>query len=630
MTSEQQEVFEPPDEIVDKAWISDWQAAEAAAASDPVSYWAERAGELEWSKPWDKVLDDRKAPFFKWFTGAKTNIVTNAVDRHLKSARRNKLALIWVSEDNSKVRTFSYFSLNREVEQMANILKAMGVEKGDVVTIYLPRIPEIFFAMLACAKIGAIHSVVFAGYSAEALGTRIDDSESKVVITADGSWVNGKVFALKDIVDEAVKFSPTVENVIVVANTGTEVAMDTIRDHWYHELTRLPIAKGHCETVQVDAEDPLFILYTSGSTGKPKAILHTHGGYQVGTYTTLRYSFDIKPEDRWWCTADPGWVTGHSYLVYGPLLNGATVFMAEGSPTYPYPDINWQLIEYYGITGFYTAPTAIRTLMRFGDAWVTKHDLSSLRLLGSVGEPINPEAWRWFHRVVGQGHCPIIDTWWQTETGMFQITTVPAMPQKPGSAGRPVFGQQAAILDEAGNEVPDGTEGFLVLKNPWPAMMRTLFKDPDRYISTYWSKYPGLYLTGDAAKRDADGYIWVIGRTDDVIKVSGHRLGTAEVESALVSHPGVVEAAAIGLPHEIKGNAIHASVILANGQQPSRELEEELRTHVAETLSPIAKPDTFDFPEKLPKTRSGKIMRRVLRARALGQDEGDLSTLESD
>ncbi len=629
MTPDQQDVYEPPQNIIDDAWIQDWRAVEAAAAADPQGYWADRASELEWSHPWDKVLDDSEAPFYKWFTGARTNIVSNAIDRHLTTARRNKLALIWVGEDTSKVRTFSYFSLNREVEQMANILKAMGVEKGDVVTIYLPRIPEIFFAMLACAKIGAVHSVIFAGYSSEALSTRIDDSESKVVITADGSWVNGKVFPLKKIVDEAVRFSPTVENVIVVRNTETPVTMDSVRDHWYHELARLPIAKGHCPTVQLDAEDPLFILYTSGSTGKPKAILHTHGGYQVGTYTTLRYSFDIKEEDRWWCTADPGWITGHSYLVYGPLLNGATVLMAEGNPTYPYPDIWWQLIEHYGVTGFYTAPTAIRTLMRFGDAWVTKHDLSSLRLLGSVGEPINPEAWRWFHHVVGGDRCPIIDTWWQTETGMFQITTVPTMDQKPGSAGRPVFGQQAAIVDEAGDEVPAGTEGFLVLKNPWPAMMRTLFKDPERYRQTYWAKYPGVYLTGDSARQDEDGYFWIIGRTDDVIKVSGHRLGTAEVESALVSHPAVVEAAAIGLPHEVKGNSIHCSVILANGFSPSKELEEELRNHVAETLSPIAKPDGFDFPEKLPKTRSGKIMRRVLRARALGQDEGDLSTLEN-
>ncbi|GAB6892855.1 acetate--CoA ligase [Cutibacterium acnes] len=624
----QQDVFEPDQNIVDNAWVSDWKTLEGKARAGPIAYWDEQAQELEWSKPWDKVLDDSNKPFFQWFTGAKTNIVTNAVDRHLSTARRNKLALIWVGENTDEVRTFSYFALNREVEQMANVLKAMGVRKGDVVTIYLPRIPEIFFAMLACAKIGAVHSVVFAGYSSEALNARIDGSESKVVITVDGSWINGKVFPMKQIVDDAVKFSPTVENVIVVRNTKIEVSMDSTRDHWYDELCKLPIAKGKCETVQVDAEDPLFILYTSGSTGKPKAIVHTHGGYQVGTYITLKQCFDIKEEDRWWCTADPGWITGHSYLVYGPLLNGATVFMHEGGPTYPYPDGWWQLIEHYGITSFYTAPTAIRTLMRFGDAWVRKHDLSSLRILGSVGEPINPEAWRWFHDVVGDGTCPITDTWWQTETGMFQITTVPSMPLKPGAAGRPVFGQEAAVVDEEGHELPTGTEGFLVLKNPWPAMMRTLYKDPDRYLETYWMKYPGVYLTGDSARIDDDGYIWIIGRTDDVIKVSGHRIGTAEVESALISHPAVAEAAAIGLPHEVKGNAIHMVVVLNHGFEPTKNLVSDIRGHVAETLSPIAKPDTIEFVDKLPKTRSGKIMRRVLKARALGEDEGDLSTLE--
>lgn len=624
----QQDVFEPDQNIVDNAWVSDWKTLEGKARAGPIAYWDEQAQELEWSKPWDKVLDDSNKPFFQWFTGAKINIVTNAVDRHLSTARRNKLALIWVGENTDEVRTFSYFALNREVEQMANVLKAMGVRKGDVVTIYLPRIPEIFFAMLACAKIGAVHSVVFAGYSSEALNARIDGSESKVVITVDGSWINGKVFPMKQIVDDAVKFSPTVENVIVVRNTKIEVSMDSTRDHWYDELCKLPIAKGKCETVQVDAEDPLFILYTSGSTGKPKAIVHTHGGYQVGTYITLKQCFDIKEEDRWWCTADPGWITGHSYLVYGPLLNGATVFMHEGGPTYPYPDGWWQLIEHYGITSFYTAPTAIRTLMRFGDAWVRKHDLSSLRILGSVGEPINPEAWRWFHDVVGDGTCPITDTWWQTETGMFQITTVPSMPLKPGAAGRPVFGQEAAVVDEEGHELPTGTEGFLVLKNPWPAMMRTLYKDPDRYLETYWMKYPGVYLTGDSARIDDDGYIWIIGRTDDVIKVSGHRIGTAEVESALISHPAVAEAAAIGLPHEVKGNAIHMVVVLNHGFEPTKNLVSDIRGHVAETLSPIAKPDTIEFVDKLPKTRSGKIMRRVLKARALGEDEGDLSTLE--
>ncbi len=608
--------------------VPDADALRAEALADPEGFWADRANELEWFKPWNQVVDRSDAPFFKWFTGAEVNIVHNCLDRHVKGPNRNKLALIWQSEDGKEHRTFSYYSLNRQVNQMANVLKAMGVQKGDRVTIYLPRIPEVFFAMLACAKIGAIHSVIFAGFSADALTDRIDDSQSKLVITADGSWINGSVFPLKEIVDKAVRFSPTVENVIVVKRTGSEVVMDPLRDHWYHDLQALPIAKGKCETEKLDSEHPLYILYTSGSTGKPKAILHTHGGYMVGTYTTLKYSFDMRPEDRWWCTADPGWVTGHSYLVYGPLLTGATTFMFEGGPTYPYPSRWWQMVEYYGITQFYTAPTAIRSLMRFGEAWPNRHDLSSLRLLGTVGEPINPEAWKWFHRVIGKERCPVIDTWWQTETGMFQITQVPGEPQKPGSAGKPFFGQDAAIVNEAGDEVPDGDEGFLVLKNPWPAMFRTLYGDPDRYVSAYWSKYPGVYLAGDAARKDKDGYLWIIGRTDDVINVSGHRLGTAEVESALVSHPDVTEAAVVGLPHEVKGQAIHAFVTLRVGVQGSQELGEELRKHVSAHLSPIAKPDAIDFPDKLPKTRSGKIMRRVLKARALGQDEGDLTTLE--
>lgn len=627
MTNE--EIYSPSQEVVDEAWIKDWQGLMDSAAADPNAYWESRAQELTWSKPWDKVLDDSNAPFFKWFTGGETNIVTNAVDRHITGPRKNKLALIWHSEDGKETRTFSYFSLEREVTTMANVLKALGVRKGDRVTIYLPRIPEVVFAMLACAKLGAVHSVIFAGFSADALSARIDDSESRVVITADGSWINGSVFPLKNIVDEAIHFSPTVENVLVVKRTGSDVHMDPLRDHWYHDLTALPVARGKCETVQLDSEHPLFILYTSGSTGKPKAVLHTHGGYMVGTYTTLHDTFDIHDQDRFWCTADAGWITGHSYAVYGPLLTGATSFMFEGGPSYPHPDRWWSLVEKFGITTFYTAPTAIRSLMRFGDAWVNRHDLSSLRLLGTVGEPINPEAWKWFYNVVGGGEAPIMDTWWQTETGMFQITGVPAMPQKPGSAGKPVFGQTAQIVDEKGNEVPVGTEGFLVLTNPCPAMMRTLYKDDQRYLDTYWTQYPGKYATGDSAKVDKDGYFWVIGRTDDVIKVSGHRLGTAEVESALASHPSLVEAAAIGLPHEIKGNAIHAYVVLREGQKGSRELAEELRKHVAAHLSPIAKPDDIEFVDALPKTRSGKIMRRVLRARALGQDEGDLSTLDS-
>ncbi len=622
------DVYYPDPEIGASSHVPDPEGLRAAAAADPTGFWADRASELEWYRPWDAVLDDSNPPFYKWFVGGKTNIVLNAIDRHIAGPNKNKLALIWMSEDGSEHRTFSYFSLNRQVNQMANVIKSMGVAKGDRVTIYLPRIPEVVFAMLACAKIGAVHSVIFAGFSADALQSRIDDSESKLVITADGSWVNGGIFPLKDIVDDAARHTPSVENVVVVKRTGQDVSMDPLRDHWYHDLTVLPIAKGRCETEVMDAEDPLYILYTSGSTGKPKAILHTHGGYMVGTYTTLKYCFDIRPEDRFWCTADPGWVTGHSYLVYGPMLTGATTFMFEGGPTYPYPNRWFQLIEYYGITAFYTAPTAIRSLMRFGEAWPNRHDLSSIRLLGTVGEPINPEAWHWFHRVVGKGRCPIIDTWWQTETGMFQITQVPGEPQKPGSAGKPFFGQQAEILDEAGNPVPDGDEGFLVLNNPWPAMLRTLYKDDERYVSQYWSKYPGKYLAGDSARRDSDGYFWVIGRTDDVIKVSGHRLGTAEIESALVSHPAVAEAAAIGLPHEVKGNAIHVFVVLRMGFAPSDTLAEDLRRHVSAHLSPIAKPDAIDFAEKLPKTRSGKFMRRVLKARALGQPEGDLSTLE--
>lgn len=624
----QEQIYPPSEQVVKEAWIKDWREVMQSAADDPVAYWDERAKELEWSKPWHRVLDDSQAPFYKWFVGAETNIVTNAIDRHLDGPRKNKLALLWHSEDGKETKTYSYFSLNREVTKMANVLKALGVRKGDRVTIYLPRIPEVHFAMLACAKIGAVHSVIFAGFSADALSQRIDDSESRVVITADGSWVNGSIFPLKEIVDEAVRYSPSVENVLVVKRTGCDVHMDPLRDHWYHDLTALPIARGKCETVQVDSEHPLFILYTSGSTGKPKAVLHTHGGYMVGTYTTLRDTFDIHDQDRFWCTADAGWITGHSYLVYGPLLNGATTFMFEGGPSYPHPDRWWSLVEQFGITTFYTAPTAIRSLMRFGDAWVNRHDLSSLRLLGTVGEPINPEAWRWFYEVVGGGRAPIMDTWWQTETGMFQIAGVPAMPQKPGSAGMPIFGQRCQIVDESGNEVSVGTEGFLTLLNPWPSMMRTLYKDDQRYVDSYWTQYPGKYATGDSARVDEDGYYWVIGRTDDVIKVSGHRLGTAEVESAIASHPVVAEAAAIGLPHEIKGNAIHVYAVLKEGNRGDRELTEELRRHVSQHLSPIAKPDEVIYVDSLPKTRSGKIMRRVLRARALGEDEGDLSTLD--
>ncbi len=622
------EVFYPSPEVIAQAHVKDWDALYARAQADLRGFWAEHADQLEWYKRWDTVLDDSNPPFYKWFTGGKVNIVHNCIDRHLKTYRKNKLALIWESEKGDQERTFSYYAMNREVNRMANIIKAMGVSKGDRVTIYMPRIPEIVFAMLACAKLGAVHSVVFGGFSTDALQGRIEDSNSKLVITADGGFQNGKIVELKRILDEALKRCPSVENVIVVRRVGHEVPMESGRDHWYHDLCSLPIANGKCPTEVMDAEDPLFILYTSGSTGKPKAILHTHGGYMVGTYTTLKYVFDIKDEDRWWCTADPGWITGHSYLVYGPMLNGATSFLFEGGPAYPYPNRWWQCIERFGITIFYTAPTAIRGLMRFGEQWPNKHDLSSLRLLGSVGEPINPEAWKWYYRVIGKNRCPIMDTWWQTETGAFMITPVPVTPLKPGSGTRPFFGQEAEILDEHGHPVPDGEEGYLVLKNPWPSMLRTIYGDDERYVRQYWSKYPGKYTAGDSARRDRDGYFWIIGRTDDVIKVSGHRLGTAEIESALVSHPAVAEAAAIALPHEVKGQGIHCFCLLRAGHAPTADLAEELRQHVATHLGPIARPEEVKFLDKLPKTRSGKIMRRVLKARAQGMPEGDISTLE--
>ena len=624
------EIYLPTPEIVSAAHVPDWEALSAEADANYVKFWEDRARELVWHAPWQQVLDESNRPFYKWFVGARTNIVHNALDRHQKTWRRNKLALIWEGEPGD-LRTFSYHALHREVCQFANVLKSMGARKGDRITIYMGRIPEIVIAMLACAKIGAIHSVIYGGFSVEALHGRIEDSQSKLVLTADGGWLNGKIVRLKSIVDEALQRCGCVEHVVVVRRTGHEVVMEQGRDYWYHDLLGLPIARtdgDRCETEVMDAEDPLFILYTSGTTGKPKAIVHTHGGYQVGVATTMKYVFDIKEEDRWWCTADPGWITGHSYVVYAPLILGTTSFMYEGAATFPYPDRWWKMVERYGINIFYTAPTAIRGLMRFGEAWVNRRDLSCLRLLGTVGEPINPEAWRWYHRTVGKQRCPVMDTWWQTETGMFMITPVPSAPLKPGSAGRPFFGQQAEVVDESGKPVPDGEEGFLVLKRPWPAMLRTVYGDPDRYVQQYWSKYPGRYLTGDSAKRDKDGYFWVIGRVDDVIKVSGYRLGTAEIESALVSHPSVAEAAVIGLPDEIKGSVIHAFCILKAGVAPSPELADTLKQHVGHEIGPIARPAEVRFVEKLPKTRSGKIMRRVLKARAQGMDEGDVSTLE--
>jgi len=619
------DVYHPSEEVINHA-NAKCDELYNFAEKDYEGFWTKEAEELHWFQKWNKVIDDSSKPFFKWFTEGKTNICYNCLDVHQNSARRNKLALIWEGE-NGEFKSFSYFALHRDVNKFANVLKSLGVHKGDRVTIYMGRVPELAIAMLACARIGAVHSVVYGGFSVEALHERIDDSESKVLITCDGAFQRGKIIELKQISDEALQRAATVSSVVVVKRTGHEINMEPGRDLWYHDLMALPIASNDENVEMMDAEDPLFLLYTSGTTGKPKAILHVHGGYMVGTYTTLKYVFDIHEEDRFWCAADPGWITGHSYIVYGPLLNGVTSFMYEGAPTHPYPSRWWQMIEKYGINILYTAPTAIRGLMRFGEAWPNRHDLSSLRLLGTVGEPINPEAWKWYYKVIGNENCPVMDTWWQTETGMFMITPMPCVPLKPGSGTKPFPGLQMDILDDEGNPVKANEEGYLVIKNPWPSMLRTIWNDPDRYIEQYWSKYKGMYLTGDSAKRDEDGYYWIIGRVDDVIKVSGYRLGSAEIESALVSHPAVAEAAAIALPHEVKGNAIHAYVILRSGYEQNETLVEDLRKHVGHEMGPIAKPEHIELVDSLPKTRSGKIMRRVLKAKALGVDPGNISTL---
>jgi acetyl-CoA synthetase len=621
------EVYTPSQEVIQNAHIKDWHKLREDAIANPELFWSDKAKELHWFKNWDKYIDDSNAPFYKFFTGASTNIAYNCLDAHLNNHNRNKLAYIWEGEDGTQ-RTYSYHALHREVCKFSNVLLSMGVAKGDRVTIYMGRVPELVIAMLACARIGAVHSVVYGGFSTESLHERIEDSKSKIVITCDGAYQRGKLVNLKDICDAAVDRAGIVDFVLVVKRTGQAVKMVEGRDMWYHDLMNLPIASSKHKAEELDSEHPLFLLYTSGTTGKPKAILHTHGGYMVGTYTSFQYVFDIKPDDRYWCAADPGWITGHSYIVYGPLLNGTTSIIYEGAPNFPYPNRWWQIIEKYGVNVLYTSPTAIRGLMRFGDAWVKKHDLSSLRLLGSVGEPINPEAWRWYYNTIGNARCPIMDTWWQTETGMFMITPSPTVDLKPGSGTFPFPSLVMDILDEQGNSVAANEEGFLVIKTPWPSMMRTIYGDDQRYKEQYWGKYPGMYFTGDSARRDDDGYFWIIGRVDDVIKVSGYRLGTAEIESALVSHPAVAEAAAIGLPHEVKGNAIYTYVILRNGFNASEELREALSNHVRSEVGPIAKPESIEFVDSLPKTRSGKIMRRVLKAKAQGIDPGNLSTLE--
>ena len=623
------EMYAPAADVIANAVVPDYLALRDVALADVEAYWDARAKEVvEWYEPYERVMDDSDKPFFKWFVGGKINIIHNALDRHVKTWRKNKLALIWEGEDGEQ-RTFSYYRLWQEVNRFANVLKSMGVKKGDTVTIYMGRVPELSIVMLATAKVGAIHSVVYGGFSEQALASRIEDAQSKVLITCDGAWLRGKTVNLKDIADEAVKRSPVVQSVIVYRRTKQNVHMEQGRDYWWHELMALPIASPKCESEVMDAEDPLFILYTSGTTGRPKGVLHTCGGYQVYIATTLQYVFDLKDDDRWWCAADQGWITGHSYIVYSPLILGATSFMYEGSPDYPYPNRWWSLVERYGITILYTAPTAIRGLMRYGDAWANRHDLSSLRLLGSVGEPINPEAWRWYHRVIGKERCPIMDTWWQTETGGFMITPTPVVPLKPGSATLPFTGIDADVVREDGSSCEPNEDGYLVVKQPWPGMARTVWGDPDRYVDQYWSEFAkqGWYFTGDSARKDKDGYFWIIGRMDDVIKVSGYRLGTAEVESALVSHAKVAEAACIGVPDELRGNVIHAFCILNSGVTGDPALVDALKQHVRSEVGPIAVPSQINFVDSLPKTRSGKIMRRLLKAQVLGQPIGDTSTL---
>lgn len=587
-------------------------------------FWAREAAKLHWFRPWDRVLE-WEYPLAWWFNGGTLNVSYNCLDRHLETWRRNKAAIIWEGEPGDSV-VLTYRDLYREVNKFAAVLRSLGIKRNDRVTIYLPMIPELPIAMLACTRIGAVHNVVFGGFSAAALRERINDIGAKVLITADGGFRKGKIVALKENADTALAGTPTIEKVIVTKRTGQAVNMQRGRDLWWHEL--MAAAPLYTPPEHMEAEDPLFILHTSGTTGKPKGIVHTTGGYLVGVTTTSRYIFDLKDEDVYWCTADIGWITGHSYVVYGPLANGATVLMYEGSPDYPQPDRYWQIIEKYGVTIFYTAPTAIRSFMRSGPSYPARHDLSSLRLLGTVGEPINPEAWMWYYTYIGHRRCPIVDTWWQTETGMILISPLPGLtPLKPGSACRPFPGVEAAVVDDRGEPVPPGKGGYLVIKKPWPAMMRTIYNDPDRYVNQYWNRIPGYYFTGDGARVDEDGYFWLLGRVDDVINVSGHRIGTMEVESALVDHPAVAEAAVISREHEIKGQTIVAFVTVKDGIETSPALAQELKGHVVQKIGALARPEAVYFTAELPKTRSGKIMRRLLRDIAEGRALGDTSTL---
>ena len=620
--------FPPSAEFAKQANISteaQYQQMWTQAKNDPASFWGELASNLHWFKKWDHVLHG-EMPETKWFVGGKINASYNCIDRHLSTWRKNKAAIIWEGEPGD-TRVLTYQDLHREVCKFANVLKKLGVVTGDRVTLYMPMIPELAIAMLACARIGATHSIIFGGFSADAVADRNNDAQAKLIVTADGSWRRGKEILLKQAVDQSLEKSPSVQRVVVVRRTGMPVHMVPDRDYWWHDL--MSDAPSDCDPVELDAEHPLFILYTSGSTGKPKGVMHTTGGYTLGTMMTSKWVFDLKEEDTYWCTADIGWITGHSYIVYGPLANGATTVMYEGAPNWPHDGRFWEIIERYKVNIFYTAPTAIRAFIKWGDHWPAKYDLSSLRLLGSVGEPINPEAWMWYHKVIGQERCPIVDTWWQTETGSIMISPLPGITAtKPGSCTRPLPGVVPDIVNKDGTSLGPNEGGLLVMKQPWPSMLRTLYGDHERFKQTYFSTIPGCYFAGDGARKDEDGYTWVMGRVDDVLNVAGHRLSTMEVESALVAHAEVAEAAVVGFPHEIKGEGICCFVSLKSGSG-SDSLERDLIAHVRKQIGALATPDKIRFTPALPKTRSGKIMRRLLRDIAAGRESaGDTTTLE--
>jgi len=626
-SNSEKKVFKPNYMLVEEAHVKNWEA-EIEKGKDLEKYWGEKAEQFEWFQKWDKVLDESQKPFYKWFTNGKINLAYNAVDRWIHTDKRNQVAILYANERGDE-RKLTYYELYREVNKMANALKNLGVEKGDTVSMYLPMCPELLVSILACNKIGAIHSVVYSGLSVGAFVDRMNDAEAKVLITADGTYRRGKIIDLKRIVDEALLKCPTIETTIVVKHTGNPIKISELsgKEIFYERLLEGELDE--CPVEEMDSEDPLFILYTSGSTGKPKAVLHTTAGYMVGVATTLKTVFDIHDGDLWWCTGDIGWITGHSYLLYGPLLLGTTTLVYEGAPDYPDPGIWWKIVEKYGVTKLYTSPTAVRHLMRYGSKYPTYYNLSSLKILGSVGEPMNPAAWRWLYKNIGNEKTPIMDTWWQTETGMHMISPLPISPLKPGSPTLPLPGVDIDVVDEKGKPVPVGEDGYLVIKKPWPAMFRTLYQDEERFINVYWKDLPGgVYRAGDMARKDEDGYIWIQGRSDDVLKIAGHRVGTSEVEAAFSSHPAVAEAAVIGKSDPVKGQVIKAFVILKEDYQLTTDVIEDLQKHVRYELGPVAVLGEIAQVEKLPKTRSGKIMRRVLRAQEEGRDLGDLSTLE--